>query len=501
MNLKKNAREAYFNGNHILSKKICKEVLSYIDSIDDNSECIIKLHSKILERLFYIEKNANKYSEALSYLKANKVLRKKFPDFFSPYNYSIKLQEATIYSFLGEWKKSNEILYQMLKDKKEFNYKVNGLVHIHNLIYQNYLHSYKGKNNKVLDSAQKYLIKSFKNQEKLNGKNHNKTIVFFYTHRGILEIKRGQFKKAISFLDSAKVINKSTKATDGNQIELNLSHCYQRIKKPKLAIYHAYNFLSSRKNKNIFDIRKLEAFNILSKQYQILKKNDSAYKYATLALKQIKESKKVNEIGLKALSKKNIEEVKNENQKIINHKDNTFYLTLTFLTTLLIATSLLIYKYSLIKHREKKYLNIISELKKNTSKTAPNTTKPELLNDNIVKEIMNGLNELEKNNAYLKSDFTMHEVAKILKTNTSYLSKVVNHFKGSNFKEYVNKLRMEYIINQIIKDEQIQKYSIEAIAKEIGFSNASTFSKAFKKYNGISPSYYIKKVISDKENK
>ena len=37
-----------------------------------------------------------------------------------------------------------------------------------------------------------------------------------------------------------------------------------------------------------------------------------------------------------------------------------------------------------------------------------------------------------------------------------------------------------------------QKYSIEGIAKEVGYTSAFAFSRAFKKYMNVTPSEYIK---------
>ncbi|WP_159025502.1 AraC family transcriptional regulator [Aquimarina sp. Aq78] len=46
-----------------------------------------------------------------------------------------------------------------------------------------------------------------------------------------------------------------------------------------------------------------------------------------------------------------------------------------------------------------------------------------------------------------------------------------------------------------------RKYTVQAIAQEIGFNNSEAFSKAFYKKTGIYPSYFIKKLEKQKNGK
>ncbi|CAM1363503.1 helix-turn-helix domain-containing protein [Tenacibaculum xiamenense] len=79
-------------------------------------------------------------------------------------------------------------------------------------------------------------------------------------------------------------------------------------------------------------------------------------------------------------------------------------------------------------------------------------------------------------------------------TNASYLSKVVNHYKQTSFSNYINQLRIEYCIEQLKNNKLWRKYTIKAIANEVGFNKAESFSKAFYKYTELRPSYFIKEL-------
>ncbi|HLV70233.1 MAG TPA: helix-turn-helix domain-containing protein, partial [Xanthomarina sp.] len=84
-------------------------------------------------------------------------------------------------------------------------------------------------------------------------------------------------------------------------------------------------------------------------------------------------------------------------------------------------------------------------------------------------------------------------------TNSTYLSKIINTYKGKSINNYITDLRVDYIINELNQNHILRKMTIKAIALEIGFNNPESFSKAFYKKTGIKPSYFIKQI--EKENK
>ena len=118
--------------------------------------------------------------------------------------------------------------------------------------------------------------------------------------------------------------------------------------------------------------------------------------------------------------------------------------------------------------------------------------KKYILNKVLKKEILIGLQELEHSKDFLNLDFNIQFLAKKLNTNTTYLSYTVNRLKNQPFKQYVMKLRMAYLINKLQEENKFRNYTIKALAEEIGYTNASAFTRAFKKYKGITPSEYLK---------
>ena len=67
-------------------------------------------------------------------------------------------------------------------------------------------------------------------------------------------------------------------------------------------------------------------------------------------------------------------------------------------------------------------------------------------------------------------------------------------FKNKNisFKQYLLELRINYLTERLKTDRKLKKYTIQSLAEEIGYTNASAFTRAFKKHVGVTPSNYIK---------
>ncbi|MDN3692042.1 helix-turn-helix domain-containing protein [Chryseobacterium tructae] len=102
------------------------------------------------------------------------------------------------------------------------------------------------------------------------------------------------------------------------------------------------------------------------------------------------------------------------------------------------------------------------------------------------------LEEFEKGNLYNNKGMSLSFLAGELNTNTKYLSYVINQHKSADFKTYINRLRISYIVDKLINDEKYRQYKISILADECGFSSHSKFAAVFKAVTDFSPSAYIK---------
>jgi AraC-like DNA-binding protein len=120
-------------------------------------------------------------------------------------------------------------------------------------------------------------------------------------------------------------------------------------------------------------------------------------------------------------------------------------------------------------------------------------TKERYLSQTKIEEIAQLVhNHFEKNEPYLKLQYSLSQLSAELGIPAQYLSTAINEYHQLNFNEFVNKFRIQYCLEKL-NEENFSYQKIDWIAEQCGFHNRNTFSQAFKKVIGISPSAYIKK--------
>lgn len=120
-----------------------------------------------------------------------------------------------------------------------------------------------------------------------------------------------------------------------------------------------------------------------------------------------------------------------------------------------------------------------------------------IVDDKILKELTAHLNTFEKNHLFLNKDINLNDLANQWNTNRTYLSQFINSYKEKSFIDYLNSLRIAYFLDKVDTDKKWTKYKIQAIAELLGFSSARSFSSAFMKSTGMSPSFYLQQVNLD----
>lgn len=113
------------------------------------------------------------------------------------------------------------------------------------------------------------------------------------------------------------------------------------------------------------------------------------------------------------------------------------------------------------------------------------------ISDKSLINLLQKLETFEKSRLFLEKGLTRNALSHALETNESYLSKVINKYKGNNFNGYLSQLRIQYITRMLQENSKYRNYSLEALAEECGFSDRTKFSKAFTEINGIAPTEFI----------
>ncbi len=129
-------------------------------------------------------------------------------------------------------------------------------------------------------------------------------------------------------------------------------------------------------------------------------------------------------------------------------------------------------------------------------KNGHNTDQIQTIDEELKNIILGKLEKLEKSHFFLDQGCNLHQLAEKLKTNHKYLSQVINQEKKSNFNNYINELRINYLLARLLKDEEFRNNKLSYIAVSVGYNNLNTFNAAFKKRQGILPSYFIDQLNS-----
>jgi AraC-like DNA-binding protein len=250
-----------------------------------------------------------------------------------------------------------------------------------------------------------------------------------------------------------------------DSISTSKNYFHSSIRENYTLMYHHYKENKDIKNQLYYINKLLKTDSILDNDFAYLVKNVNT-KYATRNL--ISEKQKI----IKSLNQSNF------NNKII-------FLLLLLLCIVFIL--FLIKNYKKKNHNQKRIQEINRKKKEQTH----------IIDDETTTRILDALHKIEQSDIFLKTDFNLAHLAKLLKTNTSYLSRIINKHKKQTFKQYLIDLRINYLIKELNEKPIIRKHSIEALATSIGYTNASSFTRIFKNHIGMSPSEYLKKNYSD----
>lgn len=112
--------------------------------------------------------------------------------------------------------------------------------------------------------------------------------------------------------------------------------------------------------------------------------------------------------------------------------------------------------------------------------------------------LLEKLRMFEAEKGFIQRGLSIEILAKKLKTNSHYLSEVINSYMGKNFHSYLNELRINYLIDELKMNPQKRKMKLEVIARETGFSNRQSFARAFQSVVRVSPSCFIGKLEEKK---
>src|SRR5574344_96850 len=119
--------------------------------------------------------------------------------------------------------------------------------------------------------------------------------------------------------------------------------------------------------------------------------------------------------------------------------------------------------------------------------------------DDKLMQLFNIFNELiAEDKIYLRCALRVDEVAQMLHTNRTYVSKIINNNYNCSFSDFINGKRIEYAKELIISQPNLKQ---DELADKCGFLSASSLNKTFKQITGDSPKVWYKNYCSSQDTK
>ena len=479
---------------------------------------MLESHNDELISSAYLERGViyyfffKRYQPALNnYLKAYESSKNISDNFL---RYRIVYQLGVVKSYLGYYTDASELFKECIN---YFEPLTHGNLHpniIHNNKkgYFNSLHQQiicyeKLKNFKLSDSLLSVGLKTLPTSERFDLEK-----AYFIKEKGISDYRKQKFNDAVSNLSTTlPIFKKYNDVTWFAVSSFYLDKSFEALKNDKSSITYFLKVDSVFQKQNFITPELRSNYEILINYYNANSNKDAELFYTKQLIKvdnilgndfQYLSPKIHKEYDTKALLEK---------QRILETNYNFSFLSAM---VLLLSVAVLLVIIYLKRKKEK---NILSQYKAlenrilnqdNTSVISQSIYENQSFKDsknnipeNVVNDILKKLEEFEQKKKFLKKGLTQQELSKSLGTNTTYLSQIVNEFKGKNFNSYLNELRIKYITTELYHNSKLLDYTIEGLSEKCGMSSRQNFSDIFTEINGVRPAYFLKKRKEELKNK
>ncbi|CAM1361598.1 Transcriptional regulator, AraC/XylS family protein [Tenacibaculum litopenaei] len=355
--------------------------------------------------------------------------------------------------------------------------------------------------NKLFDQAIQYYNKGLKESKN----NPDFYYPYFLTGHGVCSFEKGAYQQSIDSLQKGCKLLKEDPSNLA-AMYLYIYDAYKGMGTPDQGIHYLNSIDSVYKQDNSIRRYSRIAYGHLNDYYKHSKNKKKQLTYLT-KLVEVDSLIKAKDGNLYVDIVKNYDtpELLKAKQELINsleEQNSSKQYNIFILIALCTIFSGLFIFFSRRSYVLNKRFDLLMEEQNNkeTQVTPPVITASKVeslgLSEELVTQILTKLEKFESSLKFVKKKYTLNTLAKELNTNSSYLSKVINLEKNSNFSNYLNNLKIDYAIQRLNQDPKFRKYTIKAISEECGFSSQQTFSTAFFKKTKLKPSFFIKKITN-----
>ncbi len=326
---------------------------------------------------------------------------------------------------------------------------------------------------------------------------------YFVLHEGINLFYKQQYQASLDSINKSLIFFEDAKPRDEETLViayLHLAKLYKKFDNKEKYLDFLLKINQSYKRSNFAYKEMRESYTMLIDYYKsINNKNEQLYYINQLIKVDSLLDKRYKSLNKKITKDYDIPNLLRDKEEIIASLEAE---KSSSATQILVISSLLIlslggvgYYYYNQRRYKKRFLQLLDTNTPQETAPAPkDKTGITTISPDTLEQLLAHLEEFEKQQKYLASNINSKDLAKSFGSNSSYLSLVVNTYKQKTLSQYINDLRIDFVVEKLQSDSKFRKYTIKAIAQEVGFNTAEAFSKTFYKKTGIYPSYFIKKL-------
>lgn len=183
-------------------------------------------------------------------------------------------------------------------------------------------------------------------------------------------------------------------------------------------------------------------------------------------------------------------------EKLQREKNYDIISVIVFLFMLIIITVLTYRYYRNRRLYKKRFEEYITKLEQNKNKPKNNMERLPAsdINSGTAALILSKLEKFEKENKFLERDWKQGSLAAYFNSNSNYLAGIIKQYRGKSFTDYINGLRIDYLIALLENEKKYRSYSNDALAREAGFSSTQRFANAFLAKMGMPAVYFVEQM-------
>jgi AraC-like DNA-binding protein len=337
-------------------------------------------------------------------------------------------------------------------------------------------------------------ISNYKEASKIQKRiNDEKNLGITYANLGSVFAAQDKFEEGLSYLEKAEMVLSKAKVKDAlSFVYLEYSKIHQKREAHSQALVYANLALELARNTKSLDNQAKSLNQLALIAYE---QNDFEVSIGFLieqmilqdSLNKSLQSKHVRETSaVYSVFEAERQAVELKHQVVLEQGRFRFVLAISIGVSLLLL--LMIIMWARIRSKNK----VLFEQSLKT--IAPTKPKVELEEEDIekYKTLYDAiLEQFEAEKMYLDSSLTMGMLSDIVRSNSNYVSKSINIYFGSNFNSMINFYRVNEA-KKMIESGALDKFTMETVASNCGFTSLSVFNRSFKKETGITPTYFNK---------